>query len=91
MKRMQKAIDDDNVPLNIVRRNLYRKEVIKRANWQFAWESDCLPLSNRTNKVKVTSMQIEHSHEEWIRKREEYIRKSNRRFVMVGGCLVKGI
>jgi len=87
-KNARRMYDEDNVPLNIVRRNLYRKEMIKKANLQLSMETKN-DNKNRTPTVRVTSIMVEHSCEDWYKKCSQYTRKNNRRFVMVGGTLIK--
>lgn len=87
MSKNSKVYDEDNVPLNIVRRNLYRKAMIKKANMQMQLEN--IQKSQGTPTVRVTSMMVEHSYEDWSQKCSQYIRKNNRKFVMVCGTLIK--
>jgi hypothetical protein len=78
--------NDDNIPLNIVRRNLHRREVIKRANIQMKLDN----IENiHVQTVKVTSMITEHSYEDWKKKCLDYTKKNNRKYVMICDKLLK--
>jgi hypothetical protein len=77
-------INDDNVPLAIIKRNLIRKNTIARANYELK------NISNKNNKktlVRIDSVNEFHTFEDWQDKLTIYHKKFNRKRVVVKGSI----
>lgn len=92
MTKNTKMYDEDNVPLYVVRRNLYRKAMVTVANMQIRMDKNVSvkhPFENKQKAVRVTSTRIEYNLQDWCEQWLQYRRKTNRKFVMLDGLLVK--
>jgi len=76
----RKMRNEDEVPLNIVIRNLYRKEIVRRANDKMNRDVTI------DAEVRIDSLLFGR---DWDMKRIDYAKKKNRKHVVIDGRLIK--